>query len=209
MKKLVLSALAVFSLTFVNAQEEEKFYGFEEGDVFIEGTIGFSASKDNNANVKANSFQFNPKGGYFLSDELAVGLEFGYLSSKQDQKIDNVYQTVDKSSAFEVGAFARYYFLELGKRFKTYGEFNLGFGSVKEGLAPAERKASFFGTGVSLGLNYFVTERIAISFGLSDILSYTSGKPEGGERVSEFKFGINEFNNFFDSNATFGLIYKL
>lgn len=209
MKKLVLSALAVFSLTFVNAQEEEKVYGFEEGDVFIEGMLGFSSSKDNNAETKASSFQFTPKGGIFLTDELAVGIDLGFASGKQEQKINNAYQTVAKASSVGFGAFARYYFLELGKRFKTYGEFGVGYASAKQGLAPQEQKVSVIGTGLSLGINYFVTDNLAINFGLADIISYTSEKPDGGKSASKFNVGINEFNNFFGSTATFGLTYKL
>lgn len=202
MKKLILSAVAVFAFTFVNAQEETTTYGFGEGSIFVEGNIGFNSTKDKNTDTKTNSFNFNPKAGYFISDDLAVGIELSLGTAKNE-----VGGAEAKENVFGAGAFARYYFLELGERFKTYGEFGLGFASYKEEMAGFENKASGFGAGLGLGVNYFITENFAISFGLSDILSYTSVKPDGGEAISEFNGNINVFNNFF-TTAQFGLTYK-
>jgi len=48
MKKVVLSAVAVFALSLASAQEEKSNFGFSEGDVFIEGNIGFNSKNDKN-----------------------------------------------------------------------------------------------------------------------------------------------------------------
>ena len=90
----------------------------------------------------------------------------------------------------------------------TYGEFGIGYATANDKIADA--KVNGFGAGVSLGINYFVTENIAINFGLADILSYSSAKGDwsGAEAVNEFNFGFGEFNNFFGATATFGLTYK-
>lgn len=206
MKKVILSAMAVFALSFANAQEGEPTFGFSEGDFFVEGNIGFGSTNNKNTEVKTSSFEFNPKAGYFISEDLAVGLELGFGSSKE--KFDG--QDTDKNSYVAVGGFARYYFLDLGARFKTYGEFGLAYATVKDGISPNELKVNAFGAGLGLGINYFVTENIAINFGLADILSYTSAKADvdGAEAVNEFNFGFGEFNNFFGTTATFGLTFK-
>src|SRR5690554_3420151 len=122
MKKLILSAAAVFALTFANAQEETPTYGFSEGNFFVEGNIGFNSTNDKNTDTKTNSFNFNPKAGYFISDDLAVGLDLGFGSNKSEVSGTNVVE----NSVVGIGAFARYYFLDLGARFKTYGEFGVG-----------------------------------------------------------------------------------
>lgn len=204
MKKVLLSALAVFAFTFANAQEEgEKSFGFAQGDIFVEGNLGFYSTNDKNTEVKTNGVNFNPKAGYFISEKLAIGLELMVGSDKEEVAGSDVY----KESNFGVGAFARYYFLDLGARFKTYAEAGLGINSGKEEYFPGDAKYSGFGFGAGLGMQYFVTEKMAINFGLTDILSYSSQKWDGADNVSEFNANVNVFNNFF-TTAQFGLTYK-
>ncbi len=146
---------------------------------------------------------FNPKAGYFVTEDFAVGLELGIGSYKEELAGTDT----EKQSSFAAGVFGRYYFLDLGKRFKTFAEVGVGFGTVKYDLADVKEK--FVGAGVGLGINYFVKENIAITFNLSDVLSYTSRKwdVDGAEAVSEFNANINVLNNFFET-AQFGLMYK-
>jgi hypothetical protein len=61
MKKVLLSALAVFAFTFANAQEEETKSegGFAQGDLFVSGAVTFGSEKT--GDFKANSFEFAPK----------------------------------------------------------------------------------------------------------------------------------------------------
>lgn len=215
MKKVLLSAIAVFSLTFANAQEEEKKgFGFAEGDVLVEGNLMFGSNKDESGTntVKTNSFGFSPKVGYMLSDKLALGVELNVGSSKTEET-DTGFNQEDKTNSFGAGVFARYYFLDLGERFKTYAEAGLGFGSAKDETDGVENYSdSNFGLGIDLGMNYFVTERFAINFGLNNVLSYNSNKrefPGGGETTSNgFNGNLNTYNNFFGGTPTFGLTWK-
>lgn len=203
MKKVLLSAVAILGFTFANAQEEEAAtgFGFAQGDIIVEGNLGFSSTNDKNTETKTNDFRFNPKVGYFLNDKFAVGVELGVGSDKTEV----AGTETDKNSNFDAGVFGRYYFLELGKRFKTYAEAGVAIESGKAGLADA--KYSGFGFGAGLGMNYFVSDSFAINFGLTDILSYSSKKWDGAENVSEFDANVNVFNNFF-TTAQFGLTYK-
>ena len=111
-----------------------------------------------------------------------------------------------KNSAFEVNVGGRYYFLNMGERFKTFTNFGIGFGSNDNGGGDAE-KTSTLGIGGGLGINYFVTPRLAIDFGLTNLLRYSSAKT-GDVSNSSIDLSINEYNNFFAA-ASFGLIYKL
>ena len=169
--------------------------------MIVEGNLTFGSTNDKNSDVKTNNFEFNPKVGYFLTDKVVLGLEVGVGSDKEETAgVDT-----DKNSNFNVGVFGRYYFLDLGQRFKTYAEAGLGLQSGKTGLADA--KYSGVGAGAGLGINYFVSESFAINFGLTDILSYSSSKDDGAENVSEFNANVNVFNNFF-TTAQFGLTFK-
>lgn len=203
MKKVMfMAAFAVFGLSHVNAQEVEPNYGFQESDILLEGSLGFNSTKDKNTDTKTNGFSINPKIGYFITEDFAVGVEGAYGSATSEIAGLDVLDNKE----FGAGVFARYYFLDLGKRFKTYTELGVGYASIKDKIN--DTKADGFGAGLNLGINYFVTDKIAISFGLADIVSYTSAKADGGKAVSGFNADINVFNNFFDT-AQFGLLFKL
>ncbi|MFT4806242.1 MAG: hypothetical protein ACI9YE_003474, partial [Psychroserpens sp.] len=58
MKKLLfMTAIAVFGLSNVNAQDENTIGGFEKGDVYVSGSVGFSNTKV--ADFKSNNFNFS------------------------------------------------------------------------------------------------------------------------------------------------------
>ena len=202
MKKIVLSAVAILAFGFANAQDSSS-YGFSQGNVIVEGNIQFSSTNDKNTEVKTSELNFNPKVGYFLTDKFAVGVELEVGSDKAE----TAGTDTDKNSNFNAGVFGRYYFLDLGQRFKTYAEAGVGFGSTKSGLGAAEAKSTGVNFDAGLGINYFVSDSFAINFGLTDILGYSSSKAEDSEAVSTFTGNFNVFKNFFDT-PTFGLTYK-
>ena len=211
MKKIILSLAAVLAFSAANAQDkkESKGFGFSEGNVIVEGNLSFGSSTTDNggAEVKENNLNFSPKVGYFLSDKLALGVELGVGSAKEETGANET-----TSNTFNAGVFARYYFLDLGQRFKTYTEAGLGFGSGKNEVNGNETSSnSSLNFGIDLGINYFVTENFAINFGLNNVLGYsntTTEFPGGGEtKVSSFNGNLNVFNNFFDT-PSFGLTWK-
>lgn len=206
MKKIILTAAAVFAMSFANAQEKDaKGFGFSEGNVFLEGNLSTSSSNEKNSDTKISSFEFNPKAGYFLSDKFAVGVELGIGSGKKSVAGNDIL----KSSNFNVGAFGRYYFLDLGERFKTYTEFGFNVGSEKDGVNSTV-KTNTFNLGAGLGMNYFVSPKMAISFGLGNVINYGTSKSDqsGDKGSSNMNVSLNVFNNFFNT-TTFGLLYKL
>ena len=207
MKKIILSLVAVFAFGIASAQDGD--FGFKKGNLFLEGNLKLGSVTENTSGTekKTNTFEFTPQAGYFLSDKFAVGLGIGVGS----EKIKVAGNQTSKSNNFGFGFFGRYYFLELGQRFKVYGQGNvaLDFSSLQTGSGTDKAKATTFGVGAGLGINYFVTPKLAINFGLADVVSFNTTKPKDGEASNEFKVNINEFNNFFGSNATFGLTYIL
>ncbi|MDO4230329.1 MAG: OmpA family protein, partial [Capnocytophaga sp.] len=107
---------AVFAFGAVAAQETSSF-GFGQGDVIVEGNLKFNSTSSDSGNSKTTTFNFSPGAGYFITDDLAVGLGLNISSAKT--KSGSTITT--DTSGFGVGVFGRYYFLELGQRFKTYG----------------------------------------------------------------------------------------
>src|SRR5690606_17310637 len=119
-----LTMTAVAGLALVsNAQE----FGFDKGNFIVEGNLGFNTQDDKTDEVKTTTFNFNPQVGYFVTDKIAVGIYANVGTVNNDD-----YSATDvqvKSNTFDIGAFGRYYFLELGSRFKTYAEVAAGYES--------------------------------------------------------------------------------
>lgn len=223
MKKLVLSLVAVAAIGFTaNAQETEKpTFGFQESNVFVEGmfSINNSTTKPEvGSKTKETFYNFNPKVGYMLSDKFAVGVELGFgKNGSKEGTFGDMLEISRKGYVKETyaGAFARYYFLEVGSRFKTFAEVGVGFnqGVTETGTAlkTVDAKQTGIKAGLNVGFNYFVTPNLAIAFNLGDIFTYSNYnyKIDGNKQgtVSNTDANLNVFNNFFD-NAKFGLTYK-
>ncbi|AIM36639.1 hypothetical protein KO02_07905 [Sphingobacterium sp. ML3W] len=208
MKKLLLTLTAVAGLTFASQAQE---FGFKKTDFIVEGNFSANTTNDKTTKEKTSTFNFNPSVGYFVSDKIAVGLDFNFGNEKNTNYM-GTSDTYDKVSNFGIGAYGRYYFLDLGSRFKTYAQLAAGYqqatGEINDGTSTLDvPKIKGFGAGAGLGVNYFVTENIAINFGLTDLVSFGTAKADGGKSSNAFNANINSFNNFFDT-AKFGLTFK-
>lgn len=208
MRKFLLTLTAVAGITFATKAQE---FGFEKGNYIVEGNLSSSNTNDKNSREKNASFNFKPKAGYFITDKIAVGIDLA-IGQDKNTVFNNDIKTVNTDKTFGIGAFGRYYFLEVGSRFKTYTELGIGYRNLKgdmkvDGTKNDEIKIKGFGANAGIGANYFLTERIAINFAFADVISYGSDKVDGGKSSTSFDTNINVFNNFFD-NATFGLTFK-
>ncbi|QDW19288.1 outer membrane beta-barrel protein [Flavobacterium sp. KBS0721] len=203
MKTRFFIILSMLTFSFANAQQEEvdsemnsaKGITFQNGDMFLEGAIQISTGGDR------DYYAFNPKFGYFLNDKFAVGGQVSYSSDKYES-------TNTKTNIFGIGGFARYYALELDKkRFKAYGEVGLGYGRNKVEDSTGSNDSNSLTANINVGLNYFLTKNLAVTFTLANILSYNSVSPENGPSSDTFQLNINLFENIFDQ-PKFGLLYR-
>lgn len=195
MKKVLLSALAVFAFTFANAQEDNGDGGFSKGDVFVSGGIGFGSSKLGDA--KSSEFTFSPAVGYFVSENIALGARLNVMSGKEE-----FGGAEDKMSGFGAEVFGRYYWTPASK-FSVFGEAAVGFGTFKEEPAGgSETKVNAFGINAGVGVSYFLNSNWAIEAGWAG-LGYNSAKVDGADDA------LNTFGLNVDLSAiNFGLIYK-
>lgn len=192
MKKVILSVAAVFAFGFASAQETTEG-GFSKGDLFISGAVGFGSEKT--GDLKTNDFIVAPKAGYFVTNNIAVGLAVGFESSKVDSGIADA-----KNNTFTVGAFGRYYFTPASK-FSIFGELGVNYNSYDNEF-PTDSKGDGFGVAIAPGVNYFISKNFALeaSFG---ILGFDTTKPDGGgEKTNSFDFGLDT------RDIRLGLIYK-
>ncbi|MGJ5642367.1 outer membrane beta-barrel protein [Formosa sp. S-31] len=212
MKKILLTAtIALFTIVTSHAQQipdqqitqsqvqdqlhSAKGVSFEKGGFFVEGSISVSTGGD------TDSYGINPKVGYFLSDKFAVGgdIDFGGTEVKGSSA---------ETDFFGIGAFARYYFLEIAdKRLKAYGDVGLGYGHHRSQGNGYDNTSNDIKANVTLGVNYFFTRHFAATFVLADILTYNNANPEDGDATDTFELNINLFNNIF-AQPQFGLLYR-
>jgi hypothetical protein len=209
MKKIILTAVAVLAFGFANAQEEAtENNGFAKGNMWIEGGFSFRSSDNETPGDITSSYAFTPKVGYMLTDQWAIG---GYLNFAGGE-LNNVANPAvsDKFGAFGIGAFGRYYFLQLGakKSFQAYGEIGLGYtGESYEPNGFDKQTNSTINANIAIGMNYFFTPKWAATFTLANILSYNSANPETGSNTSDLVVNVNLFQNIF-ATPQFGLLYK-
>nr|WP_199001357.1 outer membrane beta-barrel protein [Flavobacterium sp. ASV13] len=182
MKKIMLTAIAVLGFTFANAQTG----GYAKGDVFVSGALTVGSEKT--GNDKTSTFEIEPKVGYFVSENIAIGGKLGYKTVK------------DVSDAFTVGAFGRYYFTP-ASQFSVFGQAGLDFSNTK--LKGTDVKTNDIGANVGLGLSYFLSNHFAIEatwLGLGYNVSNNGG--HGADKTNSFSFGTDL------RNVGFGVVYK-
>jgi len=216
-KKIIISlvALVLFGLTS-NAQV---FIGGGIGLDFLGGkeTItqgGNSSSTDDPTNF---SFSFEPKVGYFINDDFAIGLQFGIgmLTSKEKQVNGNITTTIKENTfLWGVKPFVLY---------KMVGNDKLGLfleGAVPLLGAVPKRieddgttttttkglKTFSIGVGISPVLVYNITDKLSLEAS-SDFLRLgfestiiknvpaNSGDMEYKHVQNHFGFGINDLGN--------------
>ena len=98
MKKIILTAAAVFAFSFANAQDAKSF-GFAKGDVLLGGNV---------TSVTNGQTVIYPTLSYFVTDEVA--LEAGIKSTSGG--------TAASSTDFSVGM--KYQMMKLGERFNVF-----------------------------------------------------------------------------------------
>ncbi|ERJ60844.1 outer membrane beta-barrel protein [Sphingobacterium paucimobilis] len=210
MKKFLLTLTAVAGLTVASQAQE---FGFEKGNFIVEGNLGFTNKDVKGEKIKNTTFNFNPQVGYFVTDKIAVGVFAKVGTTNKDQYAEDK-DIQNKTNTFDIGAFGRYYFLEVGSRFKTYTELAVGYESdnsktVTAGTSVKDPKVSGFGANAGIGATFFLTDKIAVNYKFADVIGFKNSKVDvdGAKATNTFGVNVNNFENFFAS-GTFGLTFK-
>ena len=195
MKKVLLSAVALLAFGFANAQEEEKGNGgFAKGDVFVSGA--FSIGSEKTGDDKSSGFEIEPKVGYFVTENIAIGGKLGFAS----YKAEDTFGDTDDLSALTVGAFGRYY-MTPASQFSLFGQLGFDYSTIDDKLADVQENE--FGLNLGLGLSYFVSNNWSIEATWAG-LGYTSNDNGGSGAEKTNTFGLGA-----DLRAiSFGVNYK-
>ena len=189
MKKIILTAAAVFAISFANAQDKkDSGMGLAKGDVYVTGSL---SSRSSSVSGSDTATEFAPSVGYFLTDN--ISLEAGFSTAKNGDV---------KSSLFGLGAA---YNFNAKNQFSSRVSLSLATGSGTDlidtgiGLVAWDYKATALSLGY--GVRYFVSSHFSLTADVA-ALNYTSVTPDGGDAESTTELGLNM------SNISLGLSYK-
>lgn len=190
MKKIILllTLVASFNLT-VNAQTEK-------GKWLVSGSsnVGFnSVSTKFTANgmsvdgEKVNTFNISPSVGYFVVENLSVGLSLGFTNSSTTEDDDKI-----SASTFTVLPTASYFFTK-NTTVKPYLGAGVGYSSYQQKYNSVAQTNGGLAWEVGGGLAYFINPKIGINLGL------------GYGQVSIEDSGVTTKLNTFGSKIGFSL----
>lgn len=181
MKKILVLVISLVCMNLISAQTEK-------GKFVVSGATGlqFASMKTEHSSnmfsgikVTTNTFSIMPSFGYYIIDNLAVGVLANYASTTI--KNDGFKDT---SSSLALMPFGSYYFPVEGN-FRPAVQFGAGLASTAYG-SNDENKFSGFVVNFGGGASYFLNDKIAVDFGLS----YTSGTLKNKEN-SDYEIDQN------------------
>lgn len=160
LKSLFITGLVIGMASFVQAQT------VGAGAWMVGGQAGFSSDKTDGEDDAFNSLLIAPNIGYFVMDNLGIGLNLGFGRFSQGDL---------SSTAIGIGPYARYYVYQ-----GLFPQVGIMYNSVK-----FEDEDAVTATDINLGIGYsfFVNNSIAIE----PMLGYTIG---GGDDPKTNSFGL-------------------
>jgi len=197
MKKLLLIAFALFSVSVANAQGESSSANsnsfVNQGGLLFGGTFGFtgSSSKFTSSSStfdgpKTTNLNITPIAGYVLNRMLILGLSLGYISTvtktiDQDLNGDDI-ELKDKTGQFVIRpGIAFYNQLIRNLYFVSTFYFGMGFGSAtnefydsSNGISSSKDNLSSFQIGVTASLVYFIAASWAMTMSYGNLYYNTT-----------------------------------
>jgi hypothetical protein len=177
------------------------------GNVFIGGGIEFSSvtNKQHTANSTMTMREYNsvfltPSLGYFIADNIAIGVGFGFGRITETYPFFGNDQ--DITTVYGISPFLRKYW-NLSDSFYLFGEGSIGVASGTEkekidGNTETVGKFNFFSVGIAPGLAFFPSEKFAFEFKFS-LLSwekYSDINPDNTDNrrnSTGINFGLDTF----------------
>ena len=193
MKKIMMTLAAVCVAATMNAQ------------MYVGGGIGFNNNKSNNGNTTATSFSINPEFGMALNDQLGWGVQLGFKTTKNENKVGN--ETVESTTTkFSVKPYLRYQAFEVGKvNVFVDGGVNFGISSQKD-MKPAMDLGLFATPGIAYKVNdqWSIVAKLNRMFNFGqhkDAVADVAGAPDaptsmnlnastGGFNIGNLSFGV-------------------
>lgn len=207
-----------------------------QGTLMLGGSLGFNSTGEQTTtitnpsapDVKTPSFSnwnFSPRVGYFLADNLAVGIDLSlgqtYRGTATSGSNNENYSSFDLG----IGVFGRYY-VGISDNFYFFGQANIGYttsswtervGAGGGGFQDDDKNTvSGFNVGIAPGLTFFPSAKWGVDLTLNQILGLrmSTSKVETpadalGNQVSDTETKRTDFNIGLGLMPTLGLHYYM
>ena len=210
MKKLIITFAVLIAVVFTsNAQV---FVGGGLGVDYMGGKYSYGGTSVD----LPTGFAFNltPKVGFYLNDDLAIGLEVGFLNGTLKEKGSGSSSQDEKFSltGWGVGAFGRYRLVG-EEKFSLLLEGSLGVSGAKtkETYGSTTRNGdptTTISVGVLPVLSYSLTNRLNIEascdflrFGFDSYTTKSASNKDNKTTVNTFGFGVNSTTSSIDDDG--------
>ncbi|RZJ87110.1 MAG: hypothetical protein EOO60_12570 [Hymenobacter sp.] len=190
------------------------------GTVQVGGNVGYSqqttdsphytnsGSIDATEHIAAKSFAINPMAGYFIADNLAIGVSFAQVINKTVYSYNATYLdgSEQRSSQFNLGAFVQYYRM-FTDHFGLAGTLNAGYlhytgkGTYIGGSNTSTSKG--FATALTPSIVFFPIPKFSVGASIGGV-GYTHATSRAESDTNPFNSGTTESSSF---GASFGLNY--
>jgi outer membrane protein len=174
MKKIITSLMALSLIFGASAQDGMK------------GTYLLGATQDITS-TGWSDIQITPSVGYFVSDNIAVGLGFSLANTNDNG--DKATVGENKTSTIEFSPFLRYYMDDKLFLVAGIGLTNGTSTMSMDGVDDVETKMSAFGFNVGAGLSLMWGERVAIEPAF--MIGTSSSSTESGGTSTDGDSGLN------------------
>jgi hypothetical protein len=184
------------------------------GNFIIGSTLGLSTAKSKitldsgEGNIETDSpsssqFSFSPMVGYFIVENLAVGIHMDYTSS--EVKEPNLDRTTDSDLLF--GPLARFYLL-VGDDMAFFLEGGFGFGNSNDekyiGEGRQRINTNIFAYGVGPGFTIFSNDAI----GIEALLKYNYARSNFDTEIAGIERNTTTRTNHFDFSVGFQFYFS-
>jgi hypothetical protein len=177
MNKILTTVAIVLSILTANLSFGQS--NFKKGNKFVEGTINYS--RVNNTTQSS----LNLSGAHFFTNHFALGITGAISESKTTGGV------FGRCSFYEKNAFS--VFSQLTAQTSVSTDTN---GSTKCN-----------NLNLGFGLNYFVTNRLALTTSICNLVDVTSNPNKVGSTQPDVKVGFSGVDNPL-SSAKFGILFK-
>lgn len=190
MKKLLLTATIVIgSLLTMNAQTEKGNWTFGGGSTFSYSSNNQKYEYDGNEydeKEKLSNVTFSADGGYFVIDNLSVGLNLIITSTKETY--EGYYGTTDyKSSSFALLPQATYFFRNDSNIAPFLGA---KVGYMYAGGEEDSDKYSGLALGANAGLAYFINSNVSVDLLVEYLKTSMSNKEDNDYVLKNSAIGV-------------------
>ncbi len=197
--KILFATAALLGL----AQAGHAQTAIKAGTIQLGGNVGYShtsqdrPSFNNNGSASSkstytqNQFSIAPSIGFFVADNLAIGINGSYQVNNQ---ADTQYGgSVNKTNQLQIGAFAQYYQM-VTDQFGFTGTLGAGYQRARSPYV-SDDKANGFYAGLTPGLVFFPITKLAIGASIGGLnYSYLTTKGASYGSLDDYKsstFGAN------------------